>query len=192
MFSATACACRDANDVRSNHPLDATQASSLAAGGDGATSCDQRPVTRRYDESSRRQGQQAPRSDGPRSGAVPRPWPRARRSHRRPARVASGAEGHAGRTPVRGAPRRCARKGGLPERGAQPGALLGRGRDAAVRALALQRPPALLRLHHLLGGADRRARRPAGGRRQPERRGVGRSRRWRRRSRRRPCAGSPS
>ena len=47
-----------------------------------------------------------------------------------------------------------------------------RGGRAAVRPLALQRPSALLRLHHVEPGADRRARRSSGVGRQPERRGL--------------------
>ena len=46
--------------------------------------------------------------------------------------------------------------------GYRPGAAARGDGEAPVRALALQRPPALLRLHHLVAGADRHARRPPG------------------------------
>ena len=56
------------------------------------------------------------------------------------------------------------------KQGTDPGAAAGADRAAAVRSLAVQRAPALLRLHHRVAGADRHARRPARGGGQPERR----------------------
>ena len=60
--------------------------------------------------------------------------------------------------------------GPLPESGMDPAPLLERTRTAAVRSLAVQRTPALLRVHHRVAGADRDSRRLSrlGG--EPERR----------------------
>ena len=65
--------------------------------------------------------------------------------------------------------------GPLPEAGTDPGALLRADGAAALRSLALQRASAVLRLHHLVAGADRHARRFSRRGAEPERRRVGRS-----------------
>ena len=94
--------------------------------------------------------------------------PPPRRRDRRVPRVAPVAPRHPRRDAERAARRSCRRP--CPERGAAGRAAARSSRAAPRRALALQRPPALLRLHHVLGGADRRARRSPGLGREPERR----------------------
>ena len=51
----------------------------------------------------------------------------------------------------------------LPEHGGDPGDAVESGQRAPLRALALQRPSAVFRLHHVERRADRHARRAAGG-----------------------------
>ncbi len=60
--------------------------------------------------------------------------------------------------------------GPLPESGMDPAAAAGADRAAAVRSLAVQRTPALLRLHHRAAGADRDPRRFSRRGGEPERR----------------------
>ena len=81
--------------------------------------------------------------------------------------------------------------GGLPEAGSGSGGRCSSGPLPAVRALALQRAPAVLRLHHRAAGADRDPRRFPGLGAERQRRRAGRWRRRRPRSKRRPSAGSP-
>ena len=109
-----------------------------------------------------------PPRDGPR-GVPGRGTPSGRRD-RVLSRVAAPAPGGPGRDPPRREVPAAGGPAGGGDRRLDPPR---RDRPPGVRSLRLQRPPPLLRLHHVLGGAGRGPRRPPGGVGEPQRRGVG-------------------